>query len=265
MIVCRALAVLAASTVCARWVPAQGEAVPQRDSTTRTTVGTDVGYVTFDNDIAAWRTAAISLSRRGRRGSIIGRVNLASRFGTTGAQVEVDAYPRLGGGRYLYLNAGYSAASIFPGQRFGAELYTNLPDAWEASLGLRALWFDGSPVTLYTGTIGKYAGNYWVSLRPFVRIRPSGTSASAGLTARHYSVDADNYVGGRISFGSSPSDNVTPDAVTRTSSSSFGLQGSRTFGHAVIGTWAAGRDSEDLDGGHTRGSWTLSIGVAYRY
>ena len=244
---------------------AQGEAQPQKDSASRTAVGIDVGYVSFNNDIEAWRTAAISLSHRSSRGSVIGRVNLANRFGTSGAQVEVDAYPRLGAGRYLYLNAGLSGASIFPGQRFGAEYFTNLPDAWEASLGLRALWFDGAPVTLYTGTVGKYAGNYWISLRPFVRFKPTGTSTSAGLTVRRYGEDADNYVGGRVSFGSSPADNVTPDAVARTSSSSFSLQGSSTIGRNYIGTWSAGHDDEGLDGGRTRQSWTLSIGLAYRY
>ena len=44
----------------------------------------------------------------------------------TGTQVEVDAYPRLGHGTYLYLNAGLSGASIFPGQRLGAEYYAGL-------------------------------------------------------------------------------------------------------------------------------------------
>ena len=264
--ICNAVfALIAMAATFATNARAQGETVPQRDSTTRTTIGADLGYVSFDHDIEAWRTASIALSRRTSRGSLIGRVNLASRFGTTGAQLEVDAYPRWGKGRYFYLNAGVSESSIFPGQRFGAEVYTNLPNAWEASVGLRALWFDGSPVTLYTGTIGRYAGNYWVSLRPFVRSRPTGTSTSAGLTVRRYTSDADNYVGGRVSFGSSPADNITPDAVTRIGSSSFNLQGSHAFGRTLIGTWAAGHDSEDLDAGRSRNSWTISIGVAYRY
>ena len=244
---------------------AQDEAQTRRDSTSQTIIATDFGYTSFASGLEAWRTGSVSLSRRGSHGSVIGRLNVANRFGATGTQVEADAYPRLGNGRYMYLNAGWSGSSIFPGERLGAELYSNLPHAWEASLGLRVLWFDESPVTLFTGTVGKYTGNYWISVRPFVRTRDTGTSASAGPTVRRYTVDADNYLGGRVSFGSSPSDQVTPDAVARTSSASATVQGSRTIATSYIGTWSAGYDREGLDGGSIRKSWNVSIGVAYRY
>lgn len=261
----RCALVALALIVAARPAQAQDQAQSQRDSTSRTIIGTEVGYTSFAGDIEAWRSGSVSLTHRGGGGSIIGRLNAANRFGTTGTQVEADAYPRMGDGRYMYINAGLSGSDVFPGERFGAELYSNLPDAWEASLGLRVLWFDGAPVTLFTGTVGKYTGNYWISVRPFVRTRETGTSASAGLTVRRYTVDADNYLGGRVSFGSSPSDQVTPDAVARTNSASVSVHGSRTIAAAYMGTWSVGYDREGLEGGSIRKSWTASIGVAYRY
>ena len=112
------LIALAFSAIVAGKAGAQGESESQRDSTTRKSVGADVGYVSFGGDLEAWRTASVSLAQRGSRGSIIGRVNVANRFGTTGTQVEADAYPRLGSGRYMYLNAGYSGSGIYPGERF---------------------------------------------------------------------------------------------------------------------------------------------------
>ena len=253
------------SAAVAAGAGAKAESGSQRDTTIRRTVSADLGYVSFTADLDAWRSTSLSLSRRGGRGSIIGRVNVANRFGTTGTQVEADAYPRLGPGRYMYLNAGYSGSGIYPGERFGAELYSNLRNAWEASLGVRVLWFDKAPVTLFTGTIGKYTGNYWISVRPFIRVKPTGTSASAGLSVRRYTVDADNFLGTRVSFGSSPSDQVTPDAVSRTSSASLTVHGSKALGAAFIGSWSAGLDREGLDGGRTRRSWTVSTGVSYRY
>ena len=233
------------------------------DSLRRTTLSVDVSYANFQGSIDPWTSAAIALSRRSAWGSIIGRANLANRFGTSGTQFEVDAYPRTGKSTYLYLNAGYSQSFIFPEWRFGGELFTSLPNAWEASIGFRQLQFGGDPVTLYTGAVGGYFGNYWASLRPYVRFKNGGTSASAGLTLRRYFEDGENYVGLRASYGSSPTDNTTPDAVARTNSNSFGLQGSHTLSARYLWNWSAGRDEEQLSATRTRTSLTASVGVKY--
>lgn len=90
--------------------------------------------------------AAAELSHRFDFGPVIGRVNQARRFGESGTQLEVDAYPRIGRGMYLYANAGVSQQRIFPRQRFGAELYKNLPNALETSLGFRQLNFKNTRV-----------------------------------------------------------------------------------------------------------------------
>ena len=245
-------------------VAAQVDATSQRDSSRRDLIGVDVGYTQFDHDLDPWRTAAISFSHRTAAGSVIGRVNLAERFGTTGTQVEMDAYPRVGTGRYFYLNAGLSGSSIFPGQRVGAEYYTNLPDAWEASGGVRVLWFDRVPVTLFTGTIGKYTGNYWISVRPFLHQTTTGTSASTSLTVRRYGEDADHYIGFRVGLGSAPSDAITPDAIGRTTSSSVAVNGSHVLAGRTTWTWTVSRDAEGLGPGVSRQSWTVSTGFALR-
>lgn len=176
-------------------------------------------------------------------------------------QAEVDAYPRLTDRTYAYLNVGYSASDIFPAWRFGGELFASLPDAWEASVGFRQLRFGDSPVTLYTGAVGKYVGNYWFSLRPYLRFKESGTSASAGLTMRRYFADADHYVGATASFGSSPSDRVTPDAVARANSFSAGIHGSTGISQRALATWAIGREREEFDQGNTRNSLSGTLGV----
>lgn len=256
------VAILAARPLAAQ---GGGEAPVPRDSSVRRTVGADLAYQQFDHGLDAWRTLALSASSRNARGSIIGRVNLADRFNTSGSQVEVDAYPRLADGKYLYLNAGVSGSSIFPGQRFGAEYYTNLPDAFEASAGVRVLWFDRTPVTLWTATLGKYTGNYWISLRPFVHQTATGTSSSASLSIRRYGEDADHFVGLRVGAGNSPSDNATPDAITRTRSSSVALTGSRVLGKRHLWTWSLSRDSEGLTATSSRQSWTFSTGIAVRF
>ena len=67
-------------------------------------------------------------------------------------------------------------------------------------MGARQLRFSGVPVTLYTGAIGKYTGNYWISGRTYVR---EGGSASASVTVRRYGEDSENWIGARASFDGS--------------------------------------------------------------
>ena len=241
---------------------AQGqEATVARATTVPTTgIAADASYVSFSGDTDPWRLASVALTRRTAAGSFIARVNYANRFATDGVQVEADAYPRLNKTVYLYLNAGYSSATVFPEWRAGGEVFTSLPNAWEASLGFRQLRFGGAPVTLITGAVGKYIGNYWLSLRPYLRSKDSGLSASAGLTARRYFEDGDHWVGAAASYGSSPTDRITPDAVGRTHALSLSLNGSTGLTPRLLATWTLGHDAEELAPGRTRNSVTASAG-----
>ena len=246
-------------------VAAQAEPEHRRAGTQSTTFGLDYSYATFQGDIDPWHVAAASIAHRSSAGAIIGRVNIANRFATKGMQFEADAYPRVSERVYGYLNAGYSRSAIFPEWRFGGELFTTLPDAWEGSLGFRQLRFDGAPVTLLTGSLGKYAGNYWVSLRPYVRDKVDGLSASANLTARRYYTDADNYVGFRIGYGSTPSDPLTSRELIRTSSISTGVHGSRLIRSRTIGTWLLTYEREELSSTRTRNRWEIGGGLKLKY
>jgi YaiO family outer membrane protein len=153
-----------------------------------------------------WHLAAISYARKASFGTIIGRLNWAERFGSKGFQYEMDAYPHLSENNYLYLNLGYSDLTIFPKIRSGAEWYHSFPKAFEGSLGMRALFFNNSNTYMFTGTVGKYAGNYWLSLRSFVTPSSNGTSISGSIQARRYFSDPENYIGLRLGYGVSPDD-----------------------------------------------------------
>ncbi|HEY4789174.1 MAG TPA: YaiO family outer membrane beta-barrel protein [Bacteroidales bacterium] len=159
----------------------------------------------FDNQ-DPWYLTYLQYNRKTSIGTVIGRVNYAQRFSTDDIQLEADAYPSTGKHNYLYLNAGISEARLFPKYRFGAEFYQSLPKSFEASLGFRYLRFSSSDVTIYTGSVGKYWGNYWFSFREFVT--PSGKRASFTeiFQARRYFNDAENYIGLQYSHGSSPDD-----------------------------------------------------------
>ena len=247
--------------------PAQGQGGSDRRPLVAASSSLAVDYTLdyFQGTIDPWHTVALSAGHRTEKGSIIGRLNLANRFATSGVQIEADAYPSLGDHAYAYLNVGYSGSTIFPNWRSGGEVFASLPDALEASLGFRQLRFGGAPITLLTGSVGKYTGNYWFSLRPFVREKDTGLSASATLTVRRYYEDTNDYIGMRVGYGSTPTDRLTSVDLTRTSSASAGVHGSRTIRPRTFGTWSFGYDREELTPGRFRNRWELSGGLKFEY
>ncbi|MDP5231526.1 MAG: YaiO family outer membrane beta-barrel protein [Cellulophaga sp.] len=162
------------------------------------TSSVDVFDVVFD----PMTYASIAYSTKTKYGTIIPRLNYSNRFNINGMQLEVDAYPKFSKKVYAYLNYGYSDSPIFPAHRAGAELYTNLPNAMEASLGVRYLNFGTSRVFIFTGSYGLYAGNYFFSLRPYVTPSENNTlNISGNILARKYLKDKYNFIGVNASFG----------------------------------------------------------------
>lgn len=226
-----------------------------------TAVAGELSHVAFSGDTDPWHLASVALWRRSSAGTFIARVNYANRFATDGVQVEADAYPRLSDRVYLYFNAGYSGATVFPEWRFGAEAFTALPGAWEASAGVRQLRFHGAPVTMLTGAVGKYVGNYWVSLRPYVRTHDGTTSATTTMQARRYFEDGDHWMGASVTYGGSPTERITPDAVALTRTFGIAVNGSTALTPRLLGTWMLGHDAERLSPGSTRRSVTVTAGL----
>jgi len=147
----------------------------------------------------------LQLSRRTPYGSLFARVNYGYRFLTKGTQGEIDFYPKIKSGIYGYLNYGYSQSDIFPRHRAGAELYGRLMASTEGSLGIRYLYFGPtSTVTIYTGSLGLYKGNYYFSLRPYITPNSTSFSRSIGLLVRRYFNDADTYISLKGSVGFTP-------------------------------------------------------------
>ena len=168
----------------------------------RLTVGNaiDVFDVTYDPMVYA----SVAYTRETSFGKIIPRINYSNRFNTNGWQYELDFYPSFSKKLYGYLNYGYSDDVIYPRHRGGAELYLNLPKAWEASAGMRYLAFSTGATTIVTGSIGCYKGNYYLSLRPYITPAAEKTGVSGNLLGRRYFKHKDNYLGISLGMGYAP-------------------------------------------------------------
>lgn len=195
-------------------------------------------FFTNNNETRHW--AYIQYKRKTKLGSIIGRINYSHRFKIDGYQAEIDAYPILNKNSYAYLNFGISPSPLFPDYRFGIEYYRKFPKAFEASIGLRHLIFNTVGVTIFTGHLGKYIGNYWLSIRPFVIPVNSNISASLFFLARRYFSNPEDYIGLQIGYGTSPDDRSTQSDLRLKS-----YQLKLNYNHLI------------------RPNWTINIGGGY--
>ncbi|MFV0591644.1 MAG: YaiO family outer membrane beta-barrel protein [Draconibacterium sp.] len=223
----------------------------------------DVFNNNFNRD--PWQLLAISYARKTKPGTIIARANYARRFGQTGLQLELDAYPKISENNYVYLNYGFSGNALFPKNRYGAEWYHNFPHAFEGSLGIRLLDFSSSTVDIYTATFGKYIGNYWISLRSFLTPDSDGTSVSGFLSVHRYFSDAENYIGLKAGYGISPDDRS--NALETLEKLTLKTRSVRAeYNHIFKKIWifnaAAGLSSEELQPGDYAGYYTFDIGIS---
>jgi YaiO family outer membrane protein len=211
-----------------------------------------------------WQVVALSYGRKTKLGSVIARINMAKRFGNTGVQYEIDAYPKISENNYGYLNYGFSQSSVFPDHRFGAELFHSFPKAFEGSLGMRTLFFGSSDVTIYTGSVGKYISNYWISLRSYVTPGTTGTSVSGQLQMRRYFSDPENYIGLRLGYGVSPDDNrnlIDSSQKLTLKTRSVRMEFNHIINHLWIINPAAAWGSEELNPGSFSNYYTLDISI----
>ncbi len=158
-------------------------------------------------------------------GSFSLRLNAADRYQSQDTQYEIDLYPKLWDGGYAELNFGTSSGHLFPRNRQGAEIFTSLGNGYEASLGVRHLAFTNSSVTMYTGSLSKYIGDYLLTFRPYITPSSVGTSRSAGIKLTRYFADADRYVRFSASTGKSPEERTFPPNIVTLRSHSFGVEG----------------------------------------
>jgi len=215
-----------------------------------------------------WQIMSMSYGRETEIGSVIARVNLANRFGMTGYQYEIDAYPKFTENSYAYVNYGFSQNTIFPKHRFGFEWHQSFPKAFEGSIGLRLMGFENSNVDIYTATIGKYFSKYWLSLRSFVTPGDEETAVSGLLVLRRYFSDPENYLGLWLGYGISPDDNrnlIDSKERLNLKSRYVRLEYNRLFNRVWILKTGAVLGSEEKTTEGFAGYYTFDVGISFLF
>lgn len=240
------------------------EEVPPTATDLSNKVSVSYSYDDVDQGFEDWQMGSISASHRFGFGSVIARLNQARRFATTGNQFEIDSYPSLREGTYMYLNTGYSSDSIFPKYRFGAEIYQSFGQGWEGSLGFRRLIFQNSNITLGTATVGKYIGNYYYLLRINTVPDELADSNSFTLQVRKYFGDTD-YLAFSVGSGKSLSQIASDDRVFILNSKKAAIDAEFQFAQTWV--WSAGVSyiDEEIREGVSRIDKSFSVGLAKKF
>jgi YaiO family outer membrane protein len=165
----------------------------------------NVNTILFSDHRSPWEEQYLSVSRGLNAGSLILRVSRAYQYGYKSTLGEVDWYPSLRPGTYMYLNAGYSPEGIlYPTFRAGAELFQSLGHGYEASAGLRRLQFTSTRINVYTASAGRYHKDWYGSIRTFVTPGDPKPSVSFQVQLRRYFGDGERYLSFRYGRGAAP-------------------------------------------------------------
>ena len=218
------------------------------------------------SDQEAWHELSAEYARPVGNAMLIARARRARRFGLSGTQVEGEAYPRLGARSYLYLGAAVSpSGSVYPLTRFAAEAYRALPANFETSMGARYMLTRNTGLATYTGTVARYMGDYWVSMRPSLTLYRGQRARSLAGVARRYFSGRYDYV----SLSASASAGADPEARDpQRLDRSSDLQGwtlhldrLQPLGRDARVRYGAGYEREEFAPGATRSHRTMVLGI----
>jgi YaiO family outer membrane protein len=169
----------------------------------------------FDDGRQGWSEGNVSLSRQFGLGTAGVRAYGAKRFGLSDYQLEVEAYPRIAPGTYLYVAGAYSPdATLYPERRGAFDLNQSLGGGWEATAGIRRMEFT-STVQIYTGALSKYTGNWLLTARGWMNPDRDSDALTLNVGARRYFADGESFWGVVYARGTYRDDVRQIDEITR--------------------------------------------------
>jgi tetratricopeptide (TPR) repeat protein len=242
--------------------------------------------VWYSDHSSPWEEEAVTAKRAGQSGSVLARISQGSRWGYHNTLGEIDWYPHLRQGTYLYLNVGYSPqAVLYPKYRNGGELFQSLGHGFEASAGYRWLVFSSSDIRVYTASVGRYHSGWYFSARAFVTPGSSLLTANSGLLApgsgsiaatsqssatyqfqaRRYFSNGLSYVNFMYGHGAAPFEIRDVNQVGVLNSTSFSGEWNWRLGrHATIDAAGGAANQDRLSGAGLR-QYYFDVSFRYRF
>lgn len=164
-------------------------------------VGYNQAYVS-DLD-SYWYYSSLRYSHSTNNGTYSAFLNSAKRYGKTGFQYKIEAFPQFTKNIRAQFNFAYSGSSqqVFPKYQYIIEPYLFLPHNFEISLGHRYLRSLEVNIYTYTGSLGYYFGSYYLWFRPYHYTPKSTNFYECGIGKSFYN---DAYLSLKLASGKIP-------------------------------------------------------------
>jgi YaiO family outer membrane protein len=223
--------------------------------------GLGLDHVAWRRGRPAWWETHGYLRKNTAWGAGIARGSHAERAGSQDDELELELYPGLRAG-YVALGVSVSAdAALYARSSVSAELFRSVTSRLEASVGWRR--FDVGPaLNIFTGSVGLYQGDYLFGARVH-QIVHDGTSVT--LSARRYLTSQGEYVGARMSVGSTPAEVRSTTDFDVQSSRSLGAEAQLLFGARWVLRVQVTGGREELPPTPATAYWSGSLEIAARF
>lgn len=167
-------------------------------------IGIDIDEAYVSDLTQWWDYASIHYYRFTDGGTFGGRINFSKRFGTTGEQYQLEAYPKIFDIGMVALSYAYANSTqiVFPDMQYTIEPYFYLRGDFEVSLGERFLRSQSVGIYDTTASLGKYIGNYFIWMRDYHFTPKASDLLELGLT-RYFS-DKNSFLTIKGVYGRAP-------------------------------------------------------------
>ena len=235
-----------------------------QDNATLWAVG--YGYTAdwFSDGRAPWREQQVFIKRQAGFGSVTFTTWQADRYDLRDRQYELELYPSLRRGTYMYIDvAGSENQSLYPAYRAGAHLYQSLGGGFEASFGMTRLGFT-DPVNIYIVSLSKYIGSWLLIGQVFITPNVVGTNASYHVAFRRYFTDKD-YIGLRYHHGAAKETMQTINDVTVLNADGVSADGMFVLGRRVGVSLRAAWENQQRVGQSDLKQYTSTVTLDFRF
>ncbi|GEM_PF-532878 len=137
---------------------------------------------------APWHEALLSIvhSFGGREAAVL-EVIQSSRFNEWDRAVALDGYAGLWDGGYANVRAQFAPdAAFLPRVEAYAAIFHALRSGWEVSAGYRLRAYDADRIHVVGGSLGRYAGNWYVRANAQAIPMKGEVGANVSMHARFY-------------------------------------------------------------------------------
>ena len=219
-----------------------------------------VDYVGFDHQVRPWHMVRAGYWRSGNKLDFAGVIGAGTIFEQFTARIEIESYYRMSEKTYFYLASGYAPVAVTNKVYLAGEWFHMLNRSLEISAGIRYLGYKDSEAFLLTGQAGKYIGNNYIILRPFISYVGGQVTYFGNIGYRRYFRNQ-QFAGINLGYGYYLADISSIEMYEEMNSKGIFFDGRKNLGSKTHVLGSAGLQIEEIAVNQNRNRFNAAIKV----